>query len=73
MDQKQATDLAAMVDGGIQHTGGGIFWVVVHKADGSILCYADAAVYHYRDQAAFEAWHNDGDQSGLIGAVEFNS
>lgn len=45
--------------------------VVLERADGKLAVIEDHAGSVYRDRAAFDAWHRDGDQEGIELAIEW--
>ena len=55
MDEKQATAVADALGGKTWQSGGGIFLVLLHRSDGSLVVISDEAVCEYGDESAFEA------------------
>ncbi len=53
MDQQQANQLANVVGGAAWHSGGGIWLVMAHTADGGVVVYSDELIARYENDEAF--------------------
>ncbi len=55
MDEKQATAVADALGGKTWQSGGGVFLVLLHRSDGSLVVISDEVVCEYENEDAFEA------------------
>lgn len=54
MDEKQATAVANALGGETWQSGGDIWLVVMHRADGRLVVLSDDVICEYLDEDAFE-------------------
>lgn len=54
MDESQAQLLAAAIGGETWQSGGGIWLVIVHRADGAVVVFSGDTVCEYENDAAFD-------------------
>jgi len=54
MNEKQAKAVAGALGGDSWQSGGGVWLVTLHRADGRIIVISDDAICLYADEGAFE-------------------
>lgn len=55
MDERQANAIARALGGETWQSGGGIWLVLIHRADGRLVVLSDDAVCEYESEEAFDA------------------